>query len=51
MNSTNEMIGEITTEMNQALENSKSVEKVAQLTADILKYLQPDKPACAECID
>ena len=30
------MIGEITTEMNQALENSKSVEKVAQLTADIL---------------
>lgn len=35
MNSTNEMIGEITTEMNQALENSKSVEKVAQLTADI----------------
>lgn len=36
MNSTNEMIGEITTEMNQALEDSKSVEKVAQLTADIL---------------
>lgn len=36
MNNTNEMIGEITTEMNQALENSKSVEKVAQLTADIL---------------
>ena len=36
MNSPNEMIGEITTEMNQALENSKSVEKVAQLTADIL---------------
>ena len=36
MNSTNEMIGEITTEMNQALENSKSVENVAQLTADIL---------------
>lgn len=36
MNSTNAMIGEITTEMNQALENSKSVEKVAQLTADIL---------------
>lgn len=36
MNSTNEMIGEITTEMNQALENSKSVEKGAQLTADIL---------------
>ena len=36
MNSTNEMIGEITTEMNQALENSKSEEKVAQLTADIL---------------
>ena len=36
MNRTNEMIGEITTEMNQALENSKSVEKVAQLTADIL---------------
>lgn len=36
MNSTNEMIGEITTEMNQALENSKSVGKVAQLTADIL---------------
>ena len=35
-NSTSEMIGEITTEMNQALENSKSVEKVAQLTADIL---------------
>lgn len=36
MNNTNEMIGEITTEMNQALENPKSVEKVAQLTADIL---------------
>ena len=36
MNNTNEMIGEITTEMNQALEDSKSVEKVAQLTADIL---------------
>lgn len=36
MNNTNEMIGEITNEMNQALENSKSVEKVAQLTADIL---------------
>lgn len=36
MNSTSEMIGEITTEMNQALENSKSVEKVAQLTEDIL---------------
>lgn len=36
MNNTNEMIGEITTEMNQALENSKSVEKVAQLPADIL---------------
>ena len=36
MNNTNEMIGEITTEMNQALENSKSVENVAQLTADIL---------------
>ena len=36
MNNTNEMIGEITTEMNQALENAKSVEKVAQLTADIL---------------
>lgn len=36
MNNTNEVIGEITTEMNQALENSKSVEKVAQLTADIL---------------
>ena len=36
MNNTNEMIGEITTEMNQALENSKSVERVAQLTADIL---------------
>ena len=36
MNNTDEMIGEITTEMNQALENSKSVEKVAQLTADIL---------------
>ena len=36
MNNTNEMIGEITTEMNQAHENSKSVEKVAQLTADIL---------------
>ena len=36
MNNTNEMIGEITTEMNQALENSKSVEKVAQMTADIL---------------
>lgn len=36
MSNTSEMIGEITTEMNQALENSKSVEKVAQLTADIL---------------
>ena len=38
MNNTNEMIGEITTEMNQALENSKSVEKVAQLTAGYFKY-------------
>ncbi len=36
MNNTNNIIGEITTEMNEALENSKSVEKVAQLTADIL---------------
>ena len=34
-NTTN-IIGEITTEMNEALENSKSVEKVAQLTEDIL---------------
>ena len=44
MNSTNEMIGEITTEMNQALENSKSVEKVAQLTADILST--PARQTC-----
>lgn len=36
MNNTSDVIGEITTEMNQALENSKSVEKVAQLTDDIL---------------
>ncbi len=36
MSNTSDMIGEITTEMNQALENSKSVEKVAQLTEDIL---------------
>lgn len=36
MHNTSDMIGEITTEMNQALENSKSVEKVTQLTADIL---------------
>ena len=36
MNNTNAMIGESKTEMNQGLENSKSVEKVAQLTADIL---------------
>ncbi len=36
MHNTNNIIGEITTEMNQALENSKSVEKVAQLTSDIL---------------
>ena len=34
-NTTN-IIGEITNEMNEALENSKSVEKVAQLTEDIL---------------
>lgn len=36
MNNTNAMIGEITDEMNLALENSKSVEKVEQLTGDIL---------------
>lgn len=36
MHSTNEMIGDITTELKQALENSKSVEKVAQLTDEIL---------------
>ena len=36
MNNSNEMIGEITTEMKQALENSKSVEEVALLTADNL---------------
>lgn len=36
MNNTNAMIGEITNEMNVALENSKSVEKVEQLTGDIL---------------
>ncbi len=36
MNNTSVMIGEITTQMNEALENSKSVEKVAQLTDDIL---------------
>ena len=36
MNNTNAMIGEITNEMNVALENSKSVEKVEQLTDDIL---------------
>lgn len=36
MNNTNDMIGEITNEMNVALENSKSVEKVEQLTDDIL---------------
>lgn len=36
MNNTSNVIGEITTEMNEALENSKSVEKVAQLTEDIL---------------
>lgn len=36
MNNTNAMIGEITDEMNVALENSKSVEKVEQLTDDIL---------------
>ena len=36
MRNTNNIIGEITTEMNQALENSKSVEKVTQLTSDIL---------------
>ena len=35
-NHTTDMIGEITGEMNEALENSKSVEKVAQLTEDIL---------------
>lgn len=44
MNNTNEMIGEITTEMNQALENSKSVEKVAQLTADILNISSQTNP-------
>ncbi len=36
MHSTNSMIGNITTELNQALENSKSVEKVSQLTDEIL---------------
>ncbi|MDY3887591.1 MAG: methyl-accepting chemotaxis protein [Agathobacter sp.] len=36
MNNTSRVIGEITEEMNLALENSKSVEKVAQLTDDIL---------------
>ena len=36
MHNTNDIIGEITAEMNSALENSKSVEKVAQLTEDIL---------------
>lgn len=36
MNSTSEVIDDITNEMNVALENSKSVEKVAQLTEDIL---------------
>ena len=36
MNNTSTMIGEITAQMNEALENSKSVEKVAQLTDDIL---------------
>ncbi len=36
MHNTNAIIGEITTEMNQALENSRSVEKVSQLTTDIL---------------
>lgn len=36
MHNTSEMIGQITDEMNQALEDSKSVEKVAQLTTDIL---------------
>ncbi len=33
---TSKVVGEITDEMNIALENSKSVEKVAQLTEDIL---------------
>ena len=36
MNNTSRVIGEITEEMNLALENSKSVEKVAPLTDDIL---------------
>lgn len=36
MNNTTNVIGDITSEMNEALENSKSVEKVAQLTEDIL---------------
>lgn len=35
-NHTSKVVGEITDEMNVALENSKSVEKVAQLTEDIL---------------
>lgn len=35
-NNTAEVINNITGEMNEALENSKSVEKVAQLTEDIL---------------
>ena len=35
-NTTNSVVGEITNEMQTALENSKSVEKVTQLTTDIL---------------
>ncbi len=36
MNKTNEMVGTITTEMHVALENSKSVERIGQLTDEIL---------------
>lgn len=36
MDNTTSVVGDITNEMQQALENSKSVEKVAQLTDDIL---------------
>lgn len=36
MENTNQILAEITSDMNQALENSESVKKVAQLTEDIL---------------
>lgn len=36
MDTTNTMIGEISTELSEALENSKSVEKVDELTGEIL---------------